>query len=148
MYCIVLYCIVLYCAELHPAGSVRHRKKTKKITHMQNLFTKLINCLNFSKFVSVTVSRGKLFHNFIRSWWKKEVQMAVYVLLIVVLFSVCDGIELQCVVTWKYLTNLISHESHQKSSARPQNWLFGRIFGVKHRLLNNIIICLKLYGDF
>ena len=72
LYCIVLYCIVLYCITVQNSTSCREceAQEKQKITHMQNLasqFTKLyeaIDCLDFSKFVSVTVSGGKLFHNF------------------------------------------------------------------------------------
>jgi len=53
---------------------------------------KLINHLNFSKFVSVSVSGGKLFHNFIADG-KRSASGSL--LLIVVLYSVCDGLELQ-----------------------------------------------------
>ena len=52
-------------------------QEKQKITHLQiyivdlQNYMKLFDCLNFSKFVSVTVSGGKLFHNFIADG-KKE----------------------------------------------------------------------------
>ena len=55
---------------------------------------KLINCLNFSKVISVTVlSRGNLFHNFITDGkWSVSGSL----LLIEVLYSICNSLNLLC----------------------------------------------------
>ena len=90
--------IALYCIAVQNSTRECEALEKQKIAHIQNLasqFTKLYEVNQLFEFFSVTVSGGKLFHNFTADRKKRSTMGSL--LLIVVLYSVCDGLELLCV---------------------------------------------------